>query len=332
MRPSRRIPQVLCASVLAVLALGGTPAVRATGTAAAVEAPPALNLSLTATPVNGGPVGAPTALPPVPPKLPVLLGLLERLLTPLNPSPPTPPTVPGTPGTPGTPSPFNPFIPGPTPGPAPAPDRSTPAPTTPTPRTGPAASAVKVSGNACGLRLDGSGFSPERDTVITNAHVVAGVAEPVVIGSDGRARAARVVVFDPGRDVAVLVVPGLGQPPITLAASVPPQPATVLGHPLGQAALRELSVTIDGRQVANVPDIYRSGVRLRENLVMRGEVRQGDSGGAVVDGRGAAVGMVFATDANVAGRAFAIPSEDLGFHLAQPRGTAVSTGPCLAGS
>lgn len=249
---------------------------------------------------------SPTALPPVPRPATITTLLGEILSFPF--SSPQPPVAPFAP-------------PGPQAAPAPAPSLPVPS--------GPAASTVKVTGVACGFRLNGSGFSPEADTVLTNAHVVAGVREPVVRRPDGVTLAARVAVFDPERDVAVLVVPGLNEPSLPLGPAVAPAAATVYGHPFGQEAVQELPVRIEGRQVAHVPNIYNTSAALRENLVLTGEVLSGDSGAPTVDSSGAVVGMVFAIEVFRPGRAFAIPSEDLAGPLAAPRGSVANTGPCL---
>ena len=47
------------------------------------------------------------------------------------------------------------------------------------------ASTVKVEGTACRSERDGSGFSVARDLVMTNAHVVAGQDDTVVVRPDG---------------------------------------------------------------------------------------------------------------------------------------------------
>jgi len=253
---------------------------------------------------------APTALPPLPPRTASIAKLLGGILSLPFPGPETP-LVPDAPASPPVPA---------------------PAPTAPEPQArerAPVASTVKVSGVACGLRLDGSGFSPDTDTIVTNAHVVAGVRQPVVKGPDGRTLAAQVVVFDPERDVAVLAVPGLNQPSLPLGSATPPEQATVYGHPFGQEAVQELPVRIESREVARVPNIYNTRAALRENLVMTGNVLSGDSGAPTVDSSGAVVGMVFAVEVLRPGRAFAIPSEDLVRPLAAPRTSPANTGPCL---
>lgn len=92
---------------------------------------------------------------------------------------------------------------------------------------------AKVDGHRQGQ--EGSGFVFAAEHVMTNAHVVAGVDSPTVqIGGSGRFYSAKVVLFDPKRDVAVLDVPGLSapcsaspaRPPAATAPSSPATPRT----------------------------------------------------------------------------------------------------------
>src|SRR5215218_8100648 len=71
-------------------------------------------------------------------------------------------------------------------------------------------SVVKVSGIApsCSRQIDGSGFVYAPERVMTNAHVLAGVADPVVL-ADGDEYDATPVYVDEEVDVAVLAAPGL---------------------------------------------------------------------------------------------------------------------------
>lgn len=76
-------------------------------------------------------------------------------------------------------------------------------------------SIVKVTGTAqsCGKVLEGTGFVFGPRRVMTNAHVVGGVNEPYVqIGGEGKRYAAKVVLYDWERDIAVLDVPDLDAP------------------------------------------------------------------------------------------------------------------------
>ena len=73
-------------------------------------------------------------------------------------------------------------------------------------------SVVKISGIApsCSRQIDGSGFVFADQRVMTNAHVLAGVADPVVLAG-GEEYPATPVYVDELLDVAVLDVPSLPQ-------------------------------------------------------------------------------------------------------------------------
>src|SRR5687768_14410700 len=76
-------------------------------------------------------------------------------------------------------------------------------------------SVVKISGiaPACSRQIDGSGFVYAPGRVMTNAHVLAGVADPVVI-AEGDEYDATPVYVDEATDIAVLAVPDLPQVPL----------------------------------------------------------------------------------------------------------------------
>src|SRR5207249_4321544 len=96
------------------------------------------------------------------------------------------------------------------------------------------ASTVRISGSACDNVLEGSGFAAEPDVAVTNAHVVAGVDEPTVQTPTGRRLRARVTVFDPIRDLAVLEVAGLDEEPLPMGTAHMGDEGAVFGHPGGQ--------------------------------------------------------------------------------------------------
>ena len=86
-----------------------------------------------------------------------------------------------------------------------------------------AQSVVRITGNAyaCGQNQSGSGFVVSHDRIITNAHVVAGVSEPVVESPAGQAIQGTVVYFDPVDDLAVIAVDGLDVSPLDLTSNLP---------------------------------------------------------------------------------------------------------------
>jgi S1-C subfamily serine protease len=191
------------------------------------------------------------------------------------------------------------------------------------------ASTVRVSGVACGRRLYGSGFSPAPDTIVTNAHVVAGTTSAEVLRPDGRTLPATVVTFDPVRDLAVLSVPGLGQPSLGLGSAVVGETDGVYGHPRGRPAVEISPAQVLRRATVDAGDIYDRPSTPRQILVLGADLEPGDSGAALVNSAGKVVGVAFAVSNLRRGTAFAVASEELAPVLAQPRSRPVATGPCL---
>ena len=158
-----------------------------------------------------------------------------------------------------------------------------------------ASATVQVESRGCGGLLFGTGFPVGADLVVTNAHVVAGTGAHEVTVPGGRRLAARVVFFDPDRDLALLRTPGLGLRPFRLAGPARTgQAAAVIGYPGGGA-----ETVVGARVVAEVTgrgaDIYSRSTDVRRRIyVLNARVRKGDSGGPVVDLSGQALGVVFA--------------------------------------
>ncbi len=191
------------------------------------------------------------------------------------------------------------------------------------------ASTVKVSGTACGRVLEGSGFSPAADTIVTNAHVVAGVDRPQVQRPDGRRLNATVQVFDPARDLAVLRVNGLGQAALPVDSASVGTAGAVFGHPGGQEAVEISPASIESRVNAVGRDIYNRQTTRRDVFVLASNLEPGDSGGALVDTSGAVVGVAFAIAPDRPATAYALTERELSAVLDLPRSGATDTGPCL---
>lgn len=157
-------------------------------------------------------------------------------------------------------------------------------------------SVLKITGVAgsCARRVEGSGFVYAPDRVMTNAHVVAGVARPQV-EVDGKQRPATVVLYDSAKDVAVLRVPGLGVRALPFAAEKADtnDDAIILGYPengglfIGPARVRD-------RLQIRGPDIYDDRTVTREVYSIYGDVRSGNSGGPLLAPNGSVYGVIFA--------------------------------------
>ncbi|MFF4757393.1 MarP family serine protease [Streptomyces sp. NPDC001292] len=156
-------------------------------------------------------------------------------------------------------------------------------------------STVKIEGAAGDQGREGSGFVYAREHVMTNAHVVAGIDDPAVrVGGVGRSYEARVVLFDPHRDVAVLYVPGLHAPVLRFDdTAVRGDSAVVAGYPQ-DGDLNLQAATVANRIRATGQNIYNNGTVTREIYSIRSTVRPGNSGGPLLTTDGRVFGMVFA--------------------------------------
>jgi len=194
------------------------------------------------------------------------------------------------------------------------------------------ASTVKVTGVACQRIQDGSGFAAGPDTVVTNAHVVAGerAGRTQVIRPDGRRLPASVVVFDSDRDLAVLRVTGLGQQPLSVGTGSVGSQGAVLGHPGGQEQLRAAPAAVRRRIDAVGRDLYDARSTQRDVFVLAAALRPGDSGGALVNTSGSVMGVAFAIAPDRPGTSYAVTDRELRAVLGAPRSATVSTGPCLS--
>ncbi|HUR48645.1 MAG TPA: MarP family serine protease [Acidimicrobiales bacterium] len=192
-----------------------------------------------------------------------------------------------------------------------------------------ARSTVKVESNACDRLQQGSGFAAGEDLIVTNAHVVAGESRTVVIRTDGRRRAATVIVFDPDRDLAVLSVPELGQEPLPIGEGKAGMEGAVFGHPEGQEELRIAAAAIRQRVEAVGRDLYDEKPTDRDVFILAARLLQGDSGGALVGPEGTVLGVAFAVAPDNPDTAYALTSAELREVLAEPTRGEVDTGPCL---
>jgi len=201
---------------------------------------------------------------------------------------------------------------------------------------GAARSVVKVTGvaAACNRGQEGSGWVLSPGRVVTNAHVVAGMATPQVrLHGTGRSYDARVVVFDPRRDLAVLAVPGLAAPSLPLGRQLTRgDSAVVAGFPLDgpyRLDAARVRTVLDARGA----DIYGDPGTVREVYSLFARVQPGNSGGPLLSKTGAVVGIVFAKSLDDESTGYALTLDEAAPVLKKARNatTAVGTGGCAAG-
>jgi S1-C subfamily serine protease len=196
-----------------------------------------------------------------------------------------------------------------------------------------AASVLKIAGTAyqCGQNQTGTGFVVAPGRVVTNAHVVAGVDEPVVETPGGRALPGRVVYFDSQHDLAVVAVDGLRSEPLALSADLPSGSAAAFaGYPHG-GPFQSKPATVQDIATVLVPDIYGKNASPEDVYRLAGDVQPGNSGGPLLTMDGQVAGVVFAKATSESSLGFAITMADLGPVAAQAPGlgNAVSSGQCI---
>jgi S1-C subfamily serine protease len=197
-------------------------------------------------------------------------------------------------------------------------------------------SIVKITGEAtsCGRGQEGSGVVVSPQHVVTNAHVVAGVTAPKVqVGGTGRHYSATVVGFDPRRDLAVLYVPALRAPALTLGQDLAHgDDAVVAGFP-NDGPFHTAAARVRQVVPASGEDIYGRPGAQRRVYSLYVSVQPGNSGGPVLNVKGQVVGIVFAKsldDANT-GYALTLAESRSTINAGRTRTAQVSSGGCAAG-
>lgn len=191
-------------------------------------------------------------------------------------------------------------------------------------------SVYKVRGNnSCGDGVEGSGFLYSPGLLMTNAHVVAGVSNPVVI--DNGEHSARVVWYDASTDVAVLSVPDLQGPTIGFdKTGKAADRAVVLGFPNDGPFNAQSARIRSDAQLLKSPDIYGRGTVTREVFAIRSLVRPGNSGGPLVSLRGKVYGVIFAASVSDKQTGYALTADQVSGAVsrADADGPTVSSGNC----
>ena len=188
-------------------------------------------------------------------------------------------------------------------------------------------SSVKVTGSACGLGLEGSGWVAGPGIVVTNAHVVAGESDTGIETRGGEALDATVVHYEPRNDIAVLRAPGLDLPALRLAPDAGEgTPVAILGYPQnGPFAVAPARLGRAGD--VSTQNSYGRGPVRRTITPFRGSVMPGDSGSPAVDARGRVATTVFAATQGRRPGGLGVPNEIVRRALdsrLRPR----SAGPC----
>ena len=121
------------------------------------------------------------------------------------------------------------------------------------------------------------------------------------------------VSYDPQADISILDVPELAvAAPLQFAQgeAATGTDAVVMGYPGGgdfTATPARIRETIE----LNGPDIYRTTTVTRQVYTIRGTVRQGNSGGPMIDRSGQVLGVVFGAAVDDADTGFVLTAEEV---------------------
>lgn len=198
------------------------------------------------------------------------------------------------------------------------------------------ASIVKVlaAAGGCGHDSEGSGFVYAPGRVLTNAHVVAGMKKVTV--QDHGDRTARVVLFDPDVDVAVLRVDGLAGAPLAFssATATSGRSAVVAGFPEDGPFDAEPARIRDAERAygKNIYGTDQGGERVgRDVYSIRARVRPGNSGGPLLGADGRVLGVVFATALDASDTGYVLTAGEVASDAGAGRraASAVSTQGCI---
>ncbi len=190
----------------------------------------------------------------------------------------------------------------------------------------------KVIAAGCGGGAEaGSSWPLAPGYFVTNAHVVAGSSSVEIDTPNGARHSARVVLFDPDTDLAVLYAPALSLRPLVVVDSTPARGTSgaVIGYPEGGGE-QVVPAAVSGSESATGYNIYGDTLVTRRIEVLAARVIPGNSGGPIVDVDGQVIGVVFAastTESNV-GYALTIPQVYPDLQAGEHRTTGVSTQAC----
>ncbi len=189
------------------------------------------------------------------------------------------------------------------------------------------ASTVQVRGLDCRIAQFGTGFVVGPNLIATGAHVVAGIAAPIVL-LDGVEISTRVVAFDPVSDLALLRTTDDVVLPRALELGYPV--AGVMGVVLAhddEGVPVALSMVVDRLIRATGDDIYGRPGGGRDAIELFATIRSGHSGAPVLDEDGTVVGVLFSR-LRSGQVAYAVQSSELALLVEGLASGARGAGPC----
>ena len=172
-------------------------------------------------------------------------------------------------------------------------------------------STVAIKGSDCPRFQFGSGFSLKNGVVVTSAHVVAGIRNPLVtVNESPEEIEAIVIAFDPVRDLAILDIGSHEMPGLELSSVRDGENVALIGHDKnGESEWRPGQVSQHIRATGS--DIYGEPGSGRDALVLAMDVDPGHSGSPVINNSGEVVGVAFSSVKGGAPTAYAVQTNEL---------------------
>jgi putative serine protease PepD len=172
-------------------------------------------------------------------------------------------------------------------------------------------------GNWGKKEVTSSGVIVNRDGfVLTAYHAIAGSERTMIVRNDGSELAARIVIQDARRDLAVLrVAANESWTPVRLSASKPAigELVVTIGHPHGYTDSVSSGIVSGLDRSITLP----SGVTLTGLIQTTVPLNPGNSGGPLLNSRGEMIGLTLAIREGAQGIAFAANLETIKAVLAQ---------------
>ncbi len=184
-----------------------------------------------------------------------------------------------------------------------------------------------------GLAIDTTGFFPVQASalgtgfviaysnsyyIVTNFHVVDGLANSTVTFSNGDAYQANVVGTDPYSDLAVVSVKSSSSEfhPLQLGASssvMVGESVVAIGNPYGLSGT--ITVGVVSQVGRSLQEDTLGGFAIADTIQFSAPINPGNSGGPLINSNGMVVGITTATTSGAEALGFAIPSDTISKEL-----------------
>ena len=170
-------------------------------------------------------------------------------------------------------------------------------------------SVFQIKGLGCNSLQYGTGFFVEENTVVTNAHVVAGVNSPRII-HNGDGYDLDFVSLDPNSDLAILRSENFSHQPLKLDEAEEGGLGTVVAFVKdGKKVTTEVKIL--EKILAVGKDIFGQPGESREALSLEARIESGFSGAPVLNENFDVVGVIFSRSRGGSSTAYAVQSSEV---------------------